>query len=366
MMFPFLNRTPLSLILLTLSIGCAHFGSQNDYPYQAKQLLRETIECQAAGQPQDQQLRCEPSGVAFSNDQVWLVNDKTIGAAPTSSILVSPFQGYKLHRDAQARPGNPVAITAKKWEDIDTTPDGEYLVATTGFDRVKPDGTWDVYSRLVSWPKDNYEQLSLVQPSSSRNNIKSHIELKSKISALLSMHGFESSEYFKIEGLTLTRDSILLGIREVGLNYEAFSYTVTIIQIPYKVVRAGLQLTGEPQLLKTLLLDESGWGLSSLTLGHEDNMLLVLVSKEAGDNLSDLNARLLVTNTAPLETTYHWVKTPNGKPLELFRKAEGITHLGSKRYLIIHDDDRRLGQGADGSRRDALEEASYDIIQFFQ
>ena len=361
-----LRKLTLISASLLLPLGCAHLGYQSDYPYQAKHLLRETIECRADGQPQDKALRCEPSGVAFSNDQIWLVNDKTIGAAPTSSIMVSPFQGYKLHRDANALPGNPIAITAKKWEDIDTTPDGEYLVATTGFDRVKPDGSWDVYNRLVSWPRENYEQLSLVEPSSNRHNVASHVDLKSQISAILTEHGFETTDYFKIEGLTLTKDFIFLGIREVGLSYEAFSYTVTILQLPYQVVRAGLQITGEPKLLKTLHLGEGGWGLSSLTLGHHDNMLLVLVSKEAGDNLSDLNARLLVTNTTPLDTTFHWVRTQGGKPIELFRKAEGITHLGSKRYLIIHDDDRRLGKAADGSTRDALQEASYDIIQFFQ
>jgi len=352
-------------LLLTFTLGCAHLGQPNTHPYQAKQLLRETLECQADGQPKDKQLRCEPSGVVFSDDQIWLVNDKTIGAAPTSSIMTSPFQGYRLHKYARALRGNPIAVSSKKWEDIDATPDGQYLVATTGFDRVKDDGSWDAYNRLVSWPRGSYEQLSLVEPSSERNNVKSHIKLKSALSELLGQHGFETTDYFKIEGLTLTDDAILLGIREVGRSYEAFSYTVTIIKIPYTVGQSGLELTGAPQLLKTLLLDESGWGLSSLTLGHLDDMLLVLVSKEAGDNLSDLNARLLVTSTKPMDSTFTWVVDGDGKPLEFFRKAEGITHLGSKRYLIIHDDDRRLGQASDGSRRDALQSASYDIIQFF-
>ena len=352
-------------LLLVFPLGCAHFGQSTPHPYQVKQLLRQTIECQADGQPKDKQLRCEPSGVAFSDDHIWLVNDKTIGAAPTSSMMTSPFQGYRMHKYASAKPGNPIAVSSKKWEDIDATPSGDYLVATTGFDRVKDDGSWDVYNRLVSWPRGSYEQLSLVQPNSERNNVKSHIELKAALSQLLGQHGFETTDYFKIEGLTLTNDAILLGVREVGLNYEAFSYTVTIIKIPYTIGQSGLELTGSPQLLKTLLLDESGWGLSSLTLGHSDDMLLVLVSKEAGDNLSDLNARLLVTSTKPMDSTFTWVVNEDGEPLELFRKAEGITHLGSKRYLIIHDDDRRLGQASDGSRRDALEDASYDIIQFF-
>ena len=349
-----------------LTSSCAHFGSSTQHPYQAKVLLRETIECRAQGQPADKALRCEPSGAVFSDDRVWLVNDKTIGTAPTSSIMASSFQGYRLQRYAEAQRGNPIAIGSKKWEDIDATPDGRHIVATTGFDRVKPDGSWDAYSRLVSWPKENFEQLSLVQPNSERNGTKSHIELKEEISQVLVESGFDKADYFKVEGLTVTPTHLLLGVREVGLNYEAFSYTVTILQIPYTVDTDGLKLSGKPRLLKTLILDEQGWGLSSLTLGHRDNMLLVLVSKEAGDNLSDLNARILVTTTKPQDSTFFWVKSADGTPLELFRKAEGITYLGSDRYLIIHDDDRRLGEAADGSRRNALEMASYDIIQFYR
>ena len=366
-----MNRLQGSLLAgvigtLTLATtGCTHFGSQAQFPYQAKILLRESLECSAPGHPANKALRCEPSGVTFSRDQIWLVNDKTIGAAPSSSILTSPFQGFKLRSVAEAKRGNPIAIGTKKWEDIDSTPNGEYLIATTGFDRVKPDGSWDVYNRLVAWPTGRFEQLSLVEPNSERHSVKSHIDLKQAISDLLKTHGFTQTNYFKIEGLTATNTHLLLGIREVGLNYEAFSYTITVMTLPYIIDTDGLKIIGPPQLLKTITLDEQGWGLSSLTLGHMTDMLLILVSKEDGEKLTDLNGRLLVTTTAPGDTDYHYVRSPSGSPLEFHRKAEGITLLGGQRYLIIHDDDRRLGEATDGSTRRALKEASYDIIQFF-
>ena len=349
-------------ILIT---GCAHLGSQTYFPYEAKVLLREHLECRAEGHPTDEALRCEPSGVTFSRGRIWIVNDKTIGSAPSSSILTSPFQGFKLRTDAEAKRGNPIAISTKKWEDIDITPSGEYLIAATGFDRVKPDGSWDTYNRLVAWPTGRFEQLALVEPNSERHSVKSHIELKQAISDLLKASGFSQTDYFKIEGLTATDTHLLLGIREVGLNYEAFSYTITVIKIPYTIDTDGLKITGKPSLLKTIVLDEEGWGLSSLTLGHLPNMLLILVSKEDGDKLTDLNGRLLVTTTDTADNSYHYVRAPSGRPLEFHRKSEGITLLGSMRYLVIHDDDRRLGKATDGSTRRALEEASYDVIQFF-
>ena len=82
-------------------------------------------------------------------------------------------------------------------------------------------------------------------------------------------------------------------------------------------------------------------------------MLLILVSKEDGET-HRLNGRLLVTTTVPGDTDYHYVRSLSGSPLEFLSKAEGITLLGGQRYLIIHDDDRRLGEATDGSTRRAL------------
>ena len=245
-----MNRLQGSLLAgvigtLTLATtGCTHFGSQAQFPYQAKILLRESLECSAPGHPANKALRCEPSGVTFSRDQIWLVNDKTIGAAPSSSILTSPFQGFKLRSVAEAKRGNPIAIGTKKWEDIDSTPNGEYLIATTGFDRVKSDGSWDVYNRLVAWPTGRFEQLSLVEPNSERHSVKSHIVLKqANLRPAKKRMDLRKTNYFKIEGLTATNTHLLLGIREVGLNYEAFSYTITVIKIPYIIDTDGLKLS---------------------------------------------------------------------------------------------------------------------------
>lgn len=360
------GRLPSLCLALGLSIaaGCTHFGwltKSGDY---AAILFRETLRCQADGHPTDSELRCEPSGAVFSDDSVWLVNDKTIGSSPTSSIMQADFQGYRLGAVASGVRGNPIAAGSRKWEDIDKTPDGKYIVATTGFDRIRDDGGWDVYNRLVSWPAGNFAQLSLVQPNSERNGIRSHIDLRETISQVLSKSGFVNSDYFKIEGLTLTDDTILFGIREVGLNYEAFQYTVTIVGIPYQRGVGGLRMSNQPYILKTLTLEDQSWGLSSLTIGHHPNMLLVMVSQEAGPKLNDLNARLLRTNLIKDDLTYSWVTDVNGIPLEFHRKAEGIAHLGSKRYLIIHDDDRRIGVGRDKTSRPNIGVASYDIIQF--
>ena len=351
-------------LLFVTTAGCAHIRWLGDKSDQAAILFRETLRCQAAGHPADDDLRCEPSGVVFSQDTVWLVNDKTIGTAPTSSIMRSAFQGYRLSSTAVGVRGNPISTSSKKWEDIDKTPDGKYIVATTGFDRIKDDGSWDVYSRLVSWPTGNFEQLSLVQPSSERHGVQSHIDLRNTISEVLMESGFANSEYFKIEGLTLTDKHILLGIREVGLSYEAFQYTVTIVGIPYSVNVGILQLSGKPFILKTLKLEDQSWGLSSLTLGHHPDMLLVMVSQEAGPKITDLNARLLRTNLRRDDASYSWITDATGSPLEFYRKGEGIAHLGSQRYVIIHDDDRRIGTGRDNTSRSDIGSASYDIIQF--
>ena len=189
-----------------------------------------------------------------------------------------------------------------------------------------------MYNRLVAWPAGRFEQLSLVEPNSERHSVKSHVGLKQAISDLLNAWIY-ADRLFQGRGLTATNTHLLLGIREVGLNYEAFSYTITVVTIPYIIDTDGLKLIGQPQLLKTITLDQQGWGLSSLTLGHKSDMLLVLVSKEDGDKLTDLNARLLVTTTAPGDTSYHYVRSPSETPLEFHRKAEGITLLDGQRYL---------------------------------
>ena len=40
--------------LVLTTAGCAHFGSQDQFPYQAKVLLRESLECNATGHPLDE------------------------------------------------------------------------------------------------------------------------------------------------------------------------------------------------------------------------------------------------------------------------------------------------------------------------
>ena len=134
------------------------------------------------------------------------------------------------------------------------------------------------------------------------------------------------TDYFKVEGLTATNGHLLLGIREVGLNYEAFSYTITVVNAI--IDTDGLKLIGQPQLLKTILSTSKAGGSQVLRLDIGPICFLFWCQKMF-DKLTDLNGRLLVTTTAP-GADYHYVRSPQGNPLRFHRKRRvSLLTMGS-------------------------------------
>jgi hypothetical protein len=107
---------------------------------------------------------CEISAAAIRGDSLVLASDKPIPLPNSSPVFRVAFAGT-LPREV--RPDRLTYITARpfvsaaKYEDMTVTPDGEYLFATTGFDRFDPASSrFDVYDTLLFWPAGQKRSVS--------------------------------------------------------------------------------------------------------------------------------------------------------------------------------------------------------------
>ncbi len=233
------NGISIFAIFIVLFISLPVMG-QSQFSY-ARIVERGVISCFDEGlqTSNGDMLFCETSAVAYVGRDLILANDKPIPGTYRSPVFAIWYRD--LYQQLSTVPiwsfNTSVLVNARKYEGLTITPDSNYVVATTAFDRKKEDSTkWDNYNTLMMWPVDNPYAAKIVSPSLS-NGIVTSVTLRKKFSNALKTLAFpDGVPYFKIEGLAaVPGNKLLFGIREMGKSYKEFDYVMKIVSVSYKI-----------------------------------------------------------------------------------------------------------------------------------
>ncbi|MBN1484889.1 MAG: hypothetical protein JXA37_09220 [Chloroflexia bacterium] len=313
---------------------------------------RGTVDCFAAGLQNDEgkPIYCETSAVVFNGSAVILASDKDIPNA--SAIFAFPYGGDGAIGGPLTYLGHHTMRTAIKYEDMALTPDKQYVIASTGFDRIMDDSNeWDGYNALMLWPNGNPDAVQLVAETDN-GGVLSSAGLRDDISRALATPAFpDGVPYFKTEGMTvIPGNRFLFGVRELGARYDDFDYAVKIISAQYEIVDGEMALgdfclvydfdaSSESRIEQTV-------ALSSIEYDPYHDRLYMLTSFETEESDEGLGGYLW---TLPIDDLNNnrpptLVLKKDGEPLLFAHKAEGVTVLGDNRVMVVHDDDRVLGR----------------------
>ena len=241
----------------------------------------------------------------------------------------------------------------EKYEDMTLTPDGEFIIATTGFDRMKGDSSeWDGFNTLMVWPVGKPDEVKVVSPSAS-GGVTSSVSLRKKISQALITPDFpEGVPYFKVESVAAIPDSkLLFGIRELGVRYDKFVYSFKIVTASYRIEGGELFFTSDFELSYDFDTQSSSQGrqttaLSSIEYDKYHDRLYMLTSYETEESDEGLGGFLWTLPLCDLRDSKapKLVTKKSGDPLLFAHKAEAVTVLSAGLLLVLHDDDRVLGR----------------------
>jgi hypothetical protein len=282
---------------------------------------------------------------------VYVASDRDFPGS--SAMFTLPFSLPLANYGADVKVVDQSVINnARKWEDMSISPDGRFIFAITGFDRVKAGShSWDNFNALVYWPAGVIDSAKLLCETDS-GGVKSSLILRQRISKVLADAEFpDGMPYFKTEALcVLPGERLLIGIREYGKDYNNFHYAFRILQCTYTVAGNTIQLNDD---LKEIYRRDS-----LFAAGNKNSLAL---SSMEYDPLTDriwfLTSYEDNSGTTPVTGAYLWMlNLPDleaGKPPVVVRnstgfhqhfthKAEGITIVNPTTLLIICDDDRNL------------------------
>lgn len=293
----------------------------------------------------------EISAVVYDGKQLVFASDKPIPGAARSAVFSIDYTDGVLRLETFEYHTAPLIKAATKYEDFALTPDSKYVIAATGFDRVKPDSPeLDNYNMLLIWPAGRPQAARIVSPTA-RSGVTSSAGLHKVISGALG-----GAPYFKIEGLTTLPgdeepDRLLFGIREFGESHEDFEYAMKVISAPYRIENDDLAFSGDFALLydydpSPLHEIAQTVGLSSIEYDAYLNRMLLLTSFEEqtrdgtallGGYLWTISIEDFKANRAPTPFV-----TDDGKPLRFANKPEGVAVLDETHLFVVFDNDRVL------------------------
>jgi hypothetical protein len=284
-----------------------------------------------------QRASCELSSVTRTGETLSFVNDKNFfGKAP---LFTAPSSG-PLGVLTQAE--SPALAEARKLEALTTTPDGAWVIASTAFDRVKSDASWNPYNTMLFWPAGEPAKAQ-VAARDEKDGVVSSLPLRAVFAAALRSEAFpEGPPYFKVEGLAALPDGrLLVGIREAGKRFDDFSYQLSLLSLSYRVENGALRLGEKAERIWSFTPPVGlvgPLGLSGLEYDAARNTLWILTSYESpsgrGAYLWSLSLDDLATNRPPV-----LVRDAQGGALFFPHKAEGIALLPRGELLLICDDD---------------------------
>jgi hypothetical protein len=331
---------------------------------------------------------CETSAIAFDGKNLILGSDKPIpgdSSGQRSSVFYMEYTDFPTARVTYYTA--PAFVEAIKYEDFTVTPDGRYVIATTGFDRVHYTGTseWDNYNTMLIWPAGKPDEVKIVS-SSTVDGVTSSVGLRKMISSVLKTEEFpDGVPYFKIEGLAaIPGDQLLLGIRELGASYQVFDYAVIIISVSYTIVNDELILSDDYRLIYDYdpaekLSEFGGYtvALSSIEYDSYHDRLYMLTSYEnqgegevTDEDIGAFLWLLPVDNLNTKKAPELMLKSPDLTPLMFAHKGEGVAIINPKRIIVIHDDDRVLGRESIENPETQFSrkphQAAYTIVDFYE
>ena len=99
------------------------------------------IDCFEAGlkTEEGQPVFCEASAVVFDDSRIILASDKPVPGSQYSPVFSFNYPGTGPILGSPAYLTATPFLSAIKYEDMTLTTDGAYVIASTGFDRVKKD-----------------------------------------------------------------------------------------------------------------------------------------------------------------------------------------------------------------------------------
>ncbi|MBU0494133.1 MAG: LysM peptidoglycan-binding domain-containing protein [Chloroflexi bacterium] len=322
-----------------------------DWSASARIIDRGVVGCFASGLQDDEgnPINCETSAVAYDGTNVIMASDKPIPCDACSPVFAVTYADNTLDTASRTYYTAQPFVDAIKYEDMTVTPDNQYVIATTGFDRVRSDSSWNGYNTMLVWPKGNPDAVKVVAPSTV-DGVTSSVGLRARFAQALKNDQFpDGMPYFKVEGLAATPgNKLLFGIREQGASYEDFTYVTKFVQASYTIASDGTLTLGDdfavvyehsPVLRQTV-------ALSSIEYDRYGDRLYLLTSYETASTDEGLGGYLWTLSMSDLgagnapRLVFKDVLTP----LTFAHKAEGVTVISANRVLVIHDDDRVLGR----------------------
>jgi hypothetical protein len=308
---------------------------------------------------------CEASAILYDGKKLFVANDKEMPDNRSSVfywIFKNGFADTSLPVNYMT---NPLLKKAIKYEDFALTPNGRYVLLSTGFDRVKPGSSdWDVYNNLIFWKvgAENTPQVISINGVDSTS-----VSYRDKISQTLVSDSFKNgTPYFKIEGLAATDSKIFFGVREEGKRFDDFTYKIKILTVSYRIQDDQLIIKNDFVVLADIDAKSLSpslpvkMGLSSIEYDKYNKRFLILTSYEDGEKLG---AYLWTASQSDLRNNkMNLVKRQDGSPLAFNHKAEDMAIINSHRIIVIHDDDRIVTSIDNQKRRE--NQAAYSVVEF--
>jgi hypothetical protein len=353
-------RTCLWGVILILIAGCPDTSSvrQMTYPSSAVIIQRGVINCFEEGlkNNKDKTFFCEASAVVYDGNKLFIGNDKPMPELTRSAIFSVDYNasGETLTPDGYLKA--PPFINARKYEDFAITPDNRYILAITGFDRVKDDTPkQDPYNTLLIWPVSQPDLVKVVA-SGTTDGVTSSVSLREKFSQALKNDRFPSGPpYYKVEGLAvIPNNKILFGVREAGVHFDDFNYVIKIIAADYKIVNDEMRLGEKFDLVydfnpvQAITVVKHTVGLSGIAYDKFNKRLYLLTSFEESETDEGVGGFLWTIPLNNLNTNRppRLLYNDSKLPLMFAHKAEGIAVIDKTHVFIIHDDDRIIGRPA--------------------
>ncbi len=355
--------TALSLLLLTVACQRIHLPFSRKLPTAGAITQEGLLTCFAPGTAVGgKPVWCETSAVWFDGSNLFFANDKDmpVGQSPVFTKSLATLDDST--RLPEYKP-QQMFSNATKYEDFAQTPDQKFVLLSTAFDRVKPDGGWDNYNTILYWRKGDEQHPRVL---SLNNSDRTSVSLRKPLAAALAVDEYPGSlPYFKIEGLAATETKLLFGVREAGKAFDNFRHVDKIVAVSYTVAGDRIQLKNDWKVVadfKPETADEKlprPLGLSSLEYDPARRCFWLLTSLETNGQV-DAYLWVISKNDLFANKPFHLIRTVNGAPLHFNHKAEDLTFLDKDRLLLIHDDDRF--QTRVGRRVRQANQAAYTIV----
>lgn len=323
-------------------------------------------------------LRCEASAAEAVGGGVMIASDKETPDASPAPVFVLPVPAtwpWPAHIAHSSRHVESAAIrAARKIEAFATAAEGDLGFAVTDFawnpEAGNPEP--DRFNTLLYWPIGNIAAARVAHPSANQE-VTSSVSLRPWFQQAVRSPQYPAGPpYFKVEGLAaLPGRRLLFALRELGEDYNNFTYVVKLLEVPYTVSKSGEVTLEGPLLLVADFVLGTGKlptvGASSLTYDAARRGTWLMTSHEPASEDSThapsgylwwLSDRRLAKRRPP-----RLVRAADGAVLRIPCKAEGLTQLTGNRLVVLCDDDRRTIVGPITRRLDQALFANIEILR---